>query len=184
MPSPIGHEIAGIAVYDAAGGLLGIGRKTRVLVLCLVLAVLPDFDFIPGLLTGEPDRYHHGLSHSIFVAALVSLVFATLFFSEERFKVFTVFFLVVTIGHLVLDMFSADNSRPYGLELFWPFSDGYYISGRTVFMDIRRSNKNSEFIVSLLSNGHNYRAAMREAAILLSVEFLVRVLVRTRRADV
>ena len=36
-------------------------------------------------------------------------------------------------SHLVLDWLGADQFPPYGIELFWPFSDRWFSSGWCVF---------------------------------------------------
>ena len=50
---------------DADGTWVGWPR----LLLAIVLANAADLDMIPGILVGEPNRYHHvGFSHSLLFA--------------------------------------------------------------------------------------------------------------------
>ena len=38
--------------------------------LILIAGVAPDFDFLPGILIGDPNRFHHGPTHSILAGIL------------------------------------------------------------------------------------------------------------------
>ena len=63
------------------------------------------------------------------------------------------------LTHIFLDVFSKDTSAPYGLELWWPFSDTLTIAPYTVFDDIWRGNL--EKLLSL----HNWLAVAREVLV-------------------
>ena len=69
MPSPILHTAAAASVAR-----LGLRERFtwRDAALFAALANLPDVDFIPGLLAGEPLRHHHGITHSLAFAAAAS----------------------------------------------------------------------------------------------------------------
>jgi len=166
MPSPVGHEIAGLLIFDLARKHSVIYRKAKTVYLCLLMAVLPDFDFFPGLLEGEPNKYHHGLSHSILIGLVASVLIAGIFCFRDRFWLHITLFFSVILSHLVLDLFSLDQSYPYGLKLLWPFSNEYYISPQTIFTDIRRVNSTSSFMPSLILSKHNWFAVLREVVIL------------------
>jgi hypothetical protein len=58
MPLPIAHSAAGLAGYLAfeKRDLKSHPKQELLLGLCLFLANLPDLDFIPGLLIGEPGK--------------------------------------------------------------------------------------------------------------------------------
>jgi len=73
MPSPIGHSLLAFTVagYDARKG----SSRLWWWLLILTAAVAPDFDFLPGILIGDPNRFHHGPSHSITAALLFALTF-------------------------------------------------------------------------------------------------------------
>ena len=64
MPSPIAHSLAGVALYQVRPERR---HQLALLALLVVAANLPDLDFIPGMIMGNADRYHHGPSHSLFV---------------------------------------------------------------------------------------------------------------------
>lgn len=166
MPSPVGHEMAGLIVYNLLRRPLGSKQKVKVVLFCLSVAIVPDFDFIPGLLEGVPNKYHHGLSHSVLVGFLVSITIGAVFFYNQKPWVFITLFFSIYLSHILLDLFSLDQSYPYGLKLFWPFSNEYFISPRILFSDIRRANSSMEFLTSLILNEHNYKAVLRELIVL------------------
>ena len=68
MPSPIAHSLTGYIIYRAASPVHA--RRWQHVVLHLFAANAPDLDFLPGFLIGDPDLYHHGVSHSIGFAVL------------------------------------------------------------------------------------------------------------------
>jgi hypothetical protein len=71
VPSPIAHSLIGLAIGVAAlrprGKPARVTLRTRALPLLgfAALANAPDLDFVPGLLAGDLNRYHHGPSHSM-----------------------------------------------------------------------------------------------------------------------
>src|SRR5687767_6116382 len=77
MPTPIGHSLVGIAIGLVAGRSLT--RKTwSSCLITVALANLPDVDFIPGYLAGNPREYHwtatHSLAAALTMGALVGAV--------------------------------------------------------------------------------------------------------------
>jgi hypothetical protein len=75
--------------------------------------------------------------------------------------------------HLVLDLLGADPFPPEGIQLFWPFSREWFISGWNVFEGTERQH-----VFSALSLGQNAKAIVREVAILgpiVIMTWLVRV---------
>ena len=73
MPLPVGHSLAGYLIY------LGAERDTslyrwKLILLYVFAANLPDLDILPGFLMGLPNRYHHGISHSLGFAILAGMV--------------------------------------------------------------------------------------------------------------
>lgn len=53
----------GYIIYRAARPVQA--HRWRHIALYLFATNAPDLDFIPGLFLGDPDLYHHGVSHSI-----------------------------------------------------------------------------------------------------------------------
>jgi inner membrane protein len=124
MATPIGHLLLGYSVY------LG-GRRSETgkagLWLCLLLAIAPDFDFIPGLLLGQPNLYHQGISHSLGASLVVSLAAAALIRGHDFWRNWGLLFFAYA-SHLTLDFFAPDGRPPYGLPLFWPITGNYYLA--------------------------------------------------------
>lgn len=126
MPSPIGHTMAGLII-----GLCKAVCPTSVvkeLLFCIVLSNLPDLDFIPGILVGDLNRFHHRFSHSILFVLIISLFIGFIWRKDRGLLAF-----ILLTNHLLLDYFTKDTSFPYGMTLFWPFSDRYYISLSAIF---------------------------------------------------
>jgi inner membrane protein len=174
MPTPVGHSIMGYIIYRATTSSFGV-HQWQFTAFCLFTANAPDLDFIPGFLIGDPNRYHHGVSHSIGFAVLFALVcslFLSLLKKEVIGKNFVLFFFLYC-SHIVLDYLSIDTRFPYGVPLFWPLSNAYYIAPFAFLPDIRRTSSSLEFIPSLFSL-HNLWATSVE--ILLLFPFILLVL--------
>jgi inner membrane protein len=181
MPSPVGHSIIAFTLYRvSARPHEPFGW--RKLALYLVAANAPDLDFIPGLLIGQPDRFHHGASHSIAFAVLFALVFGLL---SHIMKIDSVrsslpILFGLYLSHLGLDCLSIDTSAPYGMPLFWPVSDTYYKAAVGVLPDIRRCNSSNYFFASLFSL-HNLRSVCLELLLFLPPAFFATALKGRRR---
>lgn len=161
MPLPIGHTLTGIAFFQTRPGFF-LKNKWADVLFYFFLANLPDADFLPGLILGFPNLYHHGKFHSLGAALAVATAIGLIFYQFKQhfwrffFPVFLVFY-----SHLLLDFFSQDFTVPYGQPLFWPFSNSYYIAAHPFFINIIRSDRSASFFSSLL-NRHNLEAALRE----------------------
>ena len=177
MPSPLGHSLAGCIIFRACPGQAA-GSAWQHMVLYMVVANSPDLDFIPGFLLGNPNRYHHGISHSIGVAGVFSVIFGSFLFLLRRDRFWEklgVSFLLYS-SHLALDYLSTDTSPPHGQPLLWPFSSTYYIAPIAVFPDIKRvSSSTGEFVISLI-NLHNLGAACLELLFLFPLLLVVKAL--------
>jgi membrane-bound metal-dependent hydrolase YbcI (DUF457 family) len=125
MPSPVGHILAGAAVYVA--GTRRESRSGKVLVITLLGSILPDFDFLPGIAIGDMRAFHHGISHSLAMA----VVFGGLVFLFSRWlrrdMALLVGFLAASAyaSHVLLDLVSV-NHGARGVPVLWPLSDQYF----------------------------------------------------------
>ena len=167
MPSPVGHSLMGYIIYRAAVGSNTVERWSLI-ALCVFAANAADLDFLPGLLVGDPGRYHHGPSHSLGFAVLFALACSFLLLLFKRAAIgwnFTIFFALYS-SHIALDYLSIDTTAPYGVPLLWPLSDAYYIAPFAFLPGIRRAATSIEFIPSLFSL-HNLWAASVECLLLL-----------------
>ena len=135
-------------------------QELFLLVLCLFLANLPDLDFIPGLLIGEPGRCHHGPSHSLVVGLIGGLIFYR--FVGYRLKEISKLrilgcSLLWLLSHPIFDCFSADTSYPFGVPLFWPFDGEYYMSSIPLFRDVQRDEDTvGSFFKSLMNSSNGW----------------------------
>ncbi len=143
MATPIGHALAGYAVYGLRPGIHP-EKRPLLLVLCLLLAVCPDLDFLPGILYGQPALYHQGISHSLGMATGVGLAVALLYSQTCR-TVLTHWglFTLAYASHLIIDVFGPDGRPPFGIPLFWPITDNYYLAPVQVFWGVHHAAQTS-----------------------------------------
>ena len=123
MPSPVGHALVGYVIYRATDS--GAGRRGGLVpLLCVFAANAADLDIIPGLLMGEPNRYHRGINHSIGIALLFAAGFGPIlaWCGGGRLKKATGVAFLLYLSHLVADCFNADGRFPFGVPLFWPLT--------------------------------------------------------------
>lgn len=108
----------------------GLGKKAvsgKLLVLGILFSILPDFDVI-AFRFGIPYSSqwgHRGFTHSLFFAAMMSIVFAYPLATKlelSRARIFTFLFIAMA-SHGVLDMFTDGG---LGIALLWPFSEARY----------------------------------------------------------
>jgi inner membrane protein len=166
MATPLGHALAGYTVYSFARGKDG-RHDLRLLLLCVFVAMTPDLDFIPGLLTGTPARYHQGVTHSLAFALLASLSAAGIagLRSGAYLSIFSYSGLAY-LSHLVLDILGADTRPPFGIPLLWPFSDQHVISPVPVLIGVRHATSTGTSIyewAERLIHLHNLAAVVWEA---------------------
>ncbi|MEK9784651.1 MAG: metal-dependent hydrolase [Gammaproteobacteria bacterium] len=178
MPSPIGHSLLAFTVAGC-DARMGSSRLWWWL-LILTAAVAPDFDFLPGILIGDPNRFHHGPSHSITGALLFALMVWLVVKPVGRREALILF--LVYLSHLVADMLAADHGAPYGIPLFWPLIDDYFISPTPLFSNFSHGGRGEGLagvLVDIFSMP-NLRAVAIEVLILGPLLWLVQRLRRRR----
>jgi hypothetical protein len=169
MPSPIGHALAGVAAAWVADLIPGrrawrtasddaswLSRSGNGLTLvCAGLAASPDLDLL--------FQHHRTVTHSVGAVVVVGLV-AALVAAKGKWPVLRVSVMCAAAyaTHLLLDWLCADLTAPHGLQMLWPFSDAWYISGWEVF---RRTARLQVFTPSVMRI--NALAIAQELAILL-----------------
>jgi hypothetical protein len=122
MPSPIGHILGGAAIYLA--GTKKECRSRFILGSTLLGSIIPDFDFLPGLLIGEMGAFHHGISHSLTFAVLFGAM-TFLFVTRLEQAVAVQAAMLATLAyvtHVILD-FVGVNEGTRGVPIFWPLLD-------------------------------------------------------------
>lgn len=163
MATPYGHSLAGVLIYlGVHKGKLKDNRTTAGLY--ILSANLPDLDFIPGIIIGNPDRFHHGISHSIGLALLFAgIVGGYGWFKNKRNKVrhFLVCFCLY-FSHIFIDWFTSDSGFPYGVLFWWPFSNQYYIAPLTILPEVWRHD-----LLSVSTIVHDIKAMLIETALFL-----------------
>ena len=136
----------------------------------------PDLDFVPGLLVGDPSRFHHGPSHSIGFAIFFGIL-AGFFFRRRLYA-----FLIASslyLSHVILDFLVQDPSPPHGVPLFWPLSHEYYMAPFAFFPRSDYMSSSAEPLWSTIFSLHNLSTVLIEAALL--VPLLIFVLSARRR---
>ena len=122
MPSPVAHLLSGGIVYLTGGSAKQ--RSRLVLGATILGSIVPDFDFLPGIVIGNPSAFHHGISHSLGFA----LLFGTMVFLVLRyFQYGDIATRAALMGafaygfHAVLDAVSV-NEGAKSVPLLWPLS--------------------------------------------------------------
>lgn len=115
MAFPPAHLLVGAGVAEVVRGVEPLPRW-RAWALGAFMAVLPDGDFILGLLQGTASAYHGTFTHSIAAAVVAGLLVWAL--AGARWGV------VAALGygsHLLVDLL--DDRGRTNVLLAWPFSD-------------------------------------------------------------
>ncbi len=179
MPTPVGHALGGIAVAWTSDRR----ASRRLTIVCAAIAAAADLD----LLFPYP---HRTASHSVTAVALTIIIAALVtgqvtagsrhrkwLTADGRWRI------PLTCGaayatHLLLDWMGADSSFPYGLQMLWPLSDRWFISGWDVFPQTERRRFWTAATMQV-----NATAVARELLILAPIVaalWLVRVKAATR----
>jgi inner membrane protein len=142
MPSPIAHTLgayAGLVFLEPQLISTPESRK-RTLGLAAIFGSLADVDFLVAQYTSNPVLQHHYFSHSIPFAAFVGLISYVVLLairsSAPGKKAFLITFAYTT--HLLLDYFTQDGGRPYGIPLLWPITHTHFVSPIIIFFSIHR----------------------------------------------
>jgi inner membrane protein len=144
MATPIGHALGGYAVFLAYPNT-GRRDRLRLLGLCIMMAIAPDLDFVPGILKGQPPLYHQGISHSLGFAVLASLVLAVVYsLRNGTMKVDWSLFFFAYLSHLVIDLFGVDGRPPYGIPVFWPLTHASYLAPFRIFAGVHHASSASD----------------------------------------
>jgi inner membrane protein len=150
MPSPVGHSLIGLAlglgVYLRRGTWGDLKPRVREaaawLLAGVVLANVPDLDYLPGLLQGDFNAYHHGYTHSLGWIAVVGgggwLLWRS--WSPRVGLREAAFVFAALASHLVADWVTDDGRAPYGIMALWPFRAGFTLSPATIFWRLHKKD--------------------------------------------
>jgi inner membrane protein len=175
MATPVGHYLFGLSIAHAVARDEPDRRRAFWLA---AIACFPDLDFIPGLLVGQPSRFHHGVSHS-FAAAAGFFLLAWLFLSwggripSTRAAVLC---FALYASHALLDFVTRDGGAPYGIPLFWPWSHESYQSPWLLLPPVQHTN------LAILG-AHNLLLIAREGMIFIPLLGFVEALKRPKGAS-
>jgi membrane-bound metal-dependent hydrolase YbcI (DUF457 family) len=138
------------------------------------LAALPDVDLLLPIA-------HRTATHSLGAVAAVGLlmIVAAVVTGEVTAKI-ALACVAAFASHLLFDWLSVDQSAPRGIQLLWPFTSTWFISGWDVFSGTERRH-----LFRLATIHKNLNTISREVAILAPVVgaiWLVRVKALTRLA--
>ncbi|HTL48720.1 MAG TPA: metal-dependent hydrolase [Verrucomicrobiae bacterium] len=156
MSLPVLHSAAGYGFYRASKKQQAVDFLFAAA--CVLLANMPDFDFLPGILAGKAAAFHRGATHSFFAALVCGTACAWFFskFRSERFRDYFPASFGAYVSHLVLDLF---GRAPKGLMLFWPFSKTLHYGPLTDFSinihdhPLERANGFASFFAALAEPG-------------------------------
>lgn len=153
MPTPIGHTLAGAAIFE----LSRPGKRNWPrFALCVTLANLADIDMMLGFGVGLPNLFHRGLTHSLLITLAIGGVgiMYGLACRKKSFLFWGTLFLAAYGSHLLLDWLALDTGPPIGIPLFWPFSEVDFISPVLFFSDVYKGMTNATFFQELFCR-HN-----------------------------
>jgi hypothetical protein len=143
MASPVGHTLAGVAIFYLGGGrrLRRQGQTSwRRLAPFLLLPNLPDVDFLMSYVLYDNARLlHGGMTHTLAFAAVCSLLIMPSRLFGSFFATFLLAFVLIG-SHLFIDMSSGDpisGETGVGVMLFYPFSLERIRSPLVLFFGIR-----------------------------------------------
>lgn len=148
MATPIVHVSAGVIiasiyVFSVRNYRIVEGRDFFSLMLpAMFLACLPDIDLIYSYLwTGRAADLHFGITHTIFFAALVALLFRAL--SSFSITKYTGLVFALVLSHVVIDGLtgpSVGHSDAVGIKALAPFSDDILVSPVTLFRGVSHTD--------------------------------------------
>jgi hypothetical protein len=168
MPSPIGHALAGAAIAwsmnnpsspkgsgDPAEAVPG-GNSGGIALLCAGLGAAADLDLLV-------PYTHRTATHSLVAVAAVAIVAIAVTGGVNRRVAWSVVLACTAAyaSHLLLDWLAVDDTPPRGLQILWPFSDRWFISGLDLFRGTARRD-----VFTATSMRVNALAIAQEVAIL------------------
>jgi hypothetical protein len=151
----------------------------------IVVANLPDADFLPGFLRNEPVLYHRTIAHTLPAALVCGLIIgAVLTRFGKRFWEITLLGTVVFASHLFADMVNLTGNN-IGVQILWPLSDDWYAI-KTPFVrwaewfNFERGDDSSGFVASFFSFSF-VRAVLAQSLVFAPV-LIPGLWLRSRRA--
>ena len=179
MASPIAHSFAGfwtfLFIAKQLKARLGHWRAyLPQLGILILLANLPDVDFLIGLLSGEsPNEYHRGFTHSLVVGIFVALALSCVWRILGEFWRSALIYFAAYCSHLLIDLFTGTrlgwNNSGSGIPLWWP-SHTEYSSPLILVFGVRHGN------LRALLSVENFWSNMYELLVFGAITIVVLVL--------
>ncbi len=152
MPTPLTHTMFGLILYRVSvrpGNILQrtlkLDTETGTIWPYVFAATIADIDLVAGMLKGDPDVFHRGVTHTL-AAAVVFATALALIATRNGAGVREalnrwIFLSSCYMGHLVLDFFQRDItvSNGMGVPLLFPFIHHTLISPVKIFFFTKSS---------------------------------------------
>ncbi|MCH8063760.1 MAG: metal-dependent hydrolase [Chloroflexi bacterium] len=139
MATPVAHSLIGLAGAMVTGSRADLNIKAWYM-FSMVAANAPDLDLLPGLLVGDINRFHQGVSHSL-AAGLLFGIFTVFVVRVFRWKVNAYFVgiigAVLYLSHLLVDLQVEDLRAPFGIPLLAPFSSEHFLVSWLPFQGVK-----------------------------------------------
>lgn len=141
MASPVGHSLIAVSIVLALSErfprrqtVAWLWHRRWILLGALFLANLPDLDYVPGLVIGDLNAFHHGFTHSLgFAVAVWLLLVLAGRWGGVGVRRWALLAGLLLLSHLLVDVLTADGRAPYGILLFWPMSEAWIHSPFSLF---------------------------------------------------
>ena len=126
----------------------------------------PDLDFLPGVLVGDPARFHHGPTHTVFAVVVFGALSGVVakWTGLASWRRAAVLMGLAYASHLVLDLITRETGEPGGMTILWPFSAHPFSLPFHVFLEVKHSEPAQGFLTSLWQ-WHNVRAVAWELVV-------------------
>jgi inner membrane protein len=164
MSSPIAHTLGAYAVLVTLEPGLVANRRLNGIALgaAFVFGNLADADFVVEHFTSNPFWRHHYFTHSIPFALLIGIAaYLILKIANRRYALRDAALVCgAYASHLLMDYFTDDGSKPYGIPLFLPFTHTHFMIPFPVFYSIHRGE------LSDLFSAHNLIGVSIELAVM------------------
>ncbi len=141
MASPVGHSLVAVSIVMAwqerfhhRQTVAWCLRHRWTLLAAVFLANVPDLDYVPGMIIGDLNAFHQGITHSLgFVGAFWIILMVAGRLCGMNLRRWALLSALLLVSHLVVDILTADGRAPYGIMLFWPLSEMRVHSPVTIF---------------------------------------------------
>jgi len=161
---PIVHAAAGYLIQRQDRAL---GRGLWPCAVAVLVANLPDFDFLVGFAVGEPGLYHRGFSHTVLAALLFGAVAGILYrmLTGASWLRGAVVFACIYGSHLLVDALTVDARAPHGAQFLWPLTDAYLVAPVAIFGEILVDGSGRAAFLRSIFNAEALAVLASEAAI-------------------